>query len=356
MINNNNKILVVYPTTPHDKIQEYLQKQKCTIKFKGVFEPTKILYLHSYTTLDLSEAIIIRRHPKYVFFTYCNSNTTKYNGEHDIKIIGGKIIGNGHKGVSNIISLAHAKNIAIKGLTIENNVGSHAIEINGCDNVTIEDCVFDKNIVAKGGEFRECIQIDFANYQALTYSSNKNAKCYDDTHCSNIIIKNNICKGFNIFAGTHTQTASKNKHKNIQIIGNECVGIGAVEGYGSCIKIMNMENVMIENNTISKFARGIEICSSNRFYQTNGNTITTKPSHVTGNNKIIIRNNQISDPSKEYKASGIYIHSKFDGLVHDDILIEKNAFKLKNGVSKYAIRCDGNCATNLVERNNKSDI
>lgn len=349
-------VITVNPFTSIDKIQEYLKKSGNTIKFKGTFNLTKLLYLYSNTIIDLSEAVLIRKHPKYVFFTYCNSSTTKYNGQHDIQIIGGKIIGNGYKGVSNIISLAHAKNIAIKGLTIENNVGSHAIEINGCNNVTIEKCIFDKNIIAKGGEFRECIQIDFANYQALTYSSNKNAKCYDDTHCSNIIIKNNICKGFNIFAGTHTQTASKNKHKNIQIIGNTCVGIGAVEGYGSCIKIMNMENVMIENNTISKFARGIEICSSNRFYQTNGNTITTKPSHVTGNNKIIIRNNQISDPSKEYKASGIYIHSKFDGLVHDDILIEKNAFKLKNGVSKYAIRCDGNCATNLVERNNKSDI
>lgn len=357
ILSDNKNEITVTPNMSMSKIQECLKESGCTIKFNGRFNLTKMLYIYSNTKIDLTDATLIRKHGKYVFFTYANSNTTKYNGQHDIVINGGKIIGDGNKKISNIISLAHGKNIKIQGLTISNNVGSHAIEINGCDNVIIDKCIFDGNIIDKKNPYREAIQIDVSYFGALNYASSKNSKCYDLTHCNNIIIKNCTFKGYTTTVGTHTQAKIKNtKHKNIKILNNTCYGLGkAIKGYGSCFKIMNMEDVLIENNHISKFARGIEICSSNRFYSSNGSITKTKPSYIDGSKHIKILNNYIYDPSKDYQASGVFIGSKFVNLIHEDILIENNTFRLNNGVSKYEIYY-GDSATNVVSKNNKSDV
>lgn len=351
---DKNNVIIITPNMSMDKIQSCLKESNCTIKFEGTFNLTKLLYLYSNTKIDLTDAILIRKHAGYAFFTYADAMTTGYNGQHDISIFGGKIIGNGCTKISNIISLAHAKNITIKGLTIEKSVGSHSIEINSSQNVVIDKCIFDGNLIDKKNPYRECIQIDSAYFGALNYSSSKSAKCYDETHSSDVTIQNCLCKGFVTFCGTHTQTKSNNKHRNIKLLNNTCIGIGNVGGYGSAIKIMNMEDVLIEGNQISKFARGIEICSSNRFYSSSGTVVKTKPSYITGSKRIVIRKNYLYSPSKDCQASGVYINSNFDDLIHDDILIEDNNFKLNNGVSKFDVFYKN--ATNVVKKNNKSDL
>ena len=73
-----------------------------------------------------------------------------------------------------------------------------------------------------------------------------------------------------------------------------------------------MNDVLIDNNTISGFARGIEVTTAKRFYYTDGNFTTSKPNSVIGSTNITITRNLIKQPSKDYKASGIYITSHFD--------------------------------------------
>jgi hypothetical protein len=350
-----NKVITVSSNNTIDEIQSALRKSGYTIKFtKGIYNITKTLRLYSNTTIILDGCKLVRKVGSYVFFTHADENTTKYNGQHDIIIQGGIIVANGCNKISNIVSIVHANNITIKKLTILKNVGNHAIEINSSQNVLIDGCSFLGNIIAKGGEFREAIQIDFSASFSMTYEPNKNAKCYDDTHCQNIMISNSKFKGFNVCIGTHTQTRSKNKHKNIQILHNTVFGIGSVRGYGSAFKILNMENVLIEDNTVSGFARFVEIVSSNRFYSTNGNITTLKPSYITGSLYIKIIKNTVKNPSTDFTASGVYIDSKFKDLIHDDILIENNIFELKNGKSKYPILVRK--ATNVVKNNNRCDI
>jgi hypothetical protein len=269
--------------------------------------------------------------------TYADKNTTKFNGQKDIALTGGTIIADGSKKVSNIISLAHTDGMTIHGLTVKNNVGSHVIEANASCNVTIDKCTFDGNKTAKGGEFREAVQIDFASFIGLTYASDKKSKCYDDTHCRNITVQNCTFKGFNVCFGTHTQTKSSNKHKGIYLINNTANGIAPVKGYGSAFKLMNFEDVTIEGNSISGFARGIEVTSSNRFYSTNGSIIKNKPAYITGCRNVTIQRNNFNNASGNYKASGIYVSSQFNDLIHEDIKISDNKFRLNNKASRYDI-------------------
>ena len=353
IINDGNKNeITVTPNMSISKIQECLKESGCTIRFtKGTYKITKTLYLYSDTKIILDGAILVRKKKCYLLMTYVNSNTTGYNGEKNITIQGGTIIANGNKGITNIINIIHAQNITIKNVHIKNNVGCHAIEINSSKDVIIEKCHFDENIIDKKNAFREAIQIDFAFSVGLAYVSNKSAKCYDDTHCNNIKLIGNKFDGYNVAIGTHTQTKSNKKHTNIKILNNTCNGVGAIGGYGSCFKLINMDDVLIDNNIISGFARGIEITTAKKFYNKNGTTITAKPSYIDGCKNIIITRNLIKQPSKDFKASGVYIVTNYDDIIHDDITIENNVFDLKNGVSKYDVFYD--YATNVKEKGNK---
>lgn len=345
-------LITVTPNMSMSKIQSCLKEMGCTIKFaKGTYNITQTLRLFSNTKIILDGVTLVRKFNGAVFMTYVSNKTVGYTGRHDIEIVGGTIIANGSKKISNIINIVHAKNVVIKGLTIKNNVGSHAIEVNGSKNVTIENCVFDGNIVDKKNAYRECIQIDMSHFKGLNYTNNKSDKTYDLTHCSNITIRNCVFKGYNVAIGTHTQAKSKSKHVNINIIGNHFTGVGAIGGYGSAINIMNFQNVLIKDNVITGFARGVEITSSNRFYSGNGTITYTKPNYVIGSKDIEIMGNTISKPSKDYKASGIYITSKFDDLMHDNILIKNNVFELKNEVSQYDVYYKN--ATNVIQKDNR---
>jgi hypothetical protein len=349
-------IITVTEDMSIEDIQNYLKRSGSTIIFKpgDVFNLDRILRLYSNTRIILDGAKLVRKARCYVFLTHTDANTTRYNGQHNIMIQGGTIIADGERGSSNIISLAHANNININKLTILRNVGNHAIEVNSSSNVVIDGCSLKGNHIAKGGEFREAIQIDFAASFAMTYIPDASARCYDDTHSSGVTIQNCNISGYNMGIGTHTQTASRNKHKDINILNNTFTGIGAVKGYGSAIKILNMEDVHIIGNKISGFGRGIEITSSNRFYSTTGRKTMIKPAYITGSQHIEIEDNVIKDPSPDFADSGIYINSKFKSLIHNDISIENNTFELKNGKSKCSISCKN--ATNVTKKDNKSDI
>jgi hypothetical protein len=332
------KIILVGPDMTSEKIQSCLKEKGCTIKFReGSYSITNTLYLYSDTDIILDGATLIRKAGCYVFMTYANASTTKYNGQKNITISGGIIIGNGSKKISNLISIVHAQNITIRGLTLKNNVGSHAIEVNSSNNVVIDRCIFDGNIIDRKNPYREAVQIDFAYYGALNYAAGKLSACYDNTHCKSITVQNCLFKGFNVCIGTHTQTKSDEKHTGIYLTGNTAVGIGAVKGYGSCFKLINFEDVLIEGNQISGFARGIEITSSNRFYLANGSTVKKKPPYVTGCKDITIRNNTIQNASADYAAGGIFVTSKFTNLIHYNITVTGNKFRLNSITAKHDI-------------------
>ena len=316
----------VNPSMSHSKIQSYLAIHNSKIIFTaGIYTVKKPFLLYSSTEIQLEKGAVLKRMAKcYVFQSSVGCNVTKYSGCHDISIHGGKIICNGSTQPSNIISLFHSKNIKIYDMTIKDNVGNHAIEINSSCNVTIDNVTFDGNKQVEGCEFREMIQLDYAYKTGLPIYANANYKCYDGTPCENITIKNCTFKGSNIAIGTHTCMNYKNQHKNIVIDNNKFTSDGVLGKYGAFVRCIGMDNVKITNNMVSNVGRLVEITTPNKFYNKNSTTTTIPSKDVTGCSNIVIERNTILKSNTTFKYNGVYVTSKFDTIEHTGIVVKNN--------------------------------
>lgn len=309
-------------------IQTYLTKHFSKIIFEsGTYNITRPLLLYSNTEIVLGEGVTLKRMAQcYVFQSSMGRNVTKYNGCNNIKLVGNgaKIICDGSKLVSNIISIIHSKDITISGITFIRNVGNHAIEINSSKNVVIEKCVFDGTTQQKGFEFREQIQIDGSFQLAMAYYPNPTERCFDGTISEDIVIRNCIAKGVNVFCGSHTQLSNGKKHKNILIENNTMYGTGVEGFYGAFCRLMGMDNVTIRNNKASNVGRFIEVTTPRKFYNNDSTYITEPNEKIKGCDNIIIEKNTILDLCKIYNCNGVFINSHFDKIKHTNIILKSN--------------------------------
>ena len=321
-----------------ESIQNALKASKKVYIPEGIYKVTKQIKVYSNTTLEMhNEAVLIN----YILTgsTSVLSNydlgeiVTAYNGESNIKISGGTILCTPNQEYRDIflnkgdwgnqgITIAHGSNIAIENVRIQDVFRAHAIEITGCEDVTINNCLFDGWIGnptydIPGTEteaHREAVQIE----DACVGASNANA---DGTQCKNIKIVNNKCKlvnstysAFPTAFGSHSNTDIS---EYIYIEGNEIVGCTrAGISYGNFI------HGSISKNIIRACGRGIY-------------SRLSKPMQ-----DFIIKENVISD----IEEVGIYInsHSK-------SITITENTIEECGGVG---IGTNQNCFYMKIHNNN----
>ena len=211
---------------------------------KGEYQITQTLYIYSKSDIRCEEgAVFYKKCVPAMFMTYVTSATTKYGGVHDVTFTGGRLVGaNKSSTQSNHMTLCHAKNITIKNVVFQGGNNPHHLEINSSKNVKVIGCTFKEHAPIK--DYKECVQIDYANYAGLTYAS-ANDPTYDGTHCQDIVIEE--CRFFDNphCIGTHTCTTELKSHKNITI--SEC----KAEHVSVFAKFVNMENVVACNNRIS---------------------------------------------------------------------------------------------------------
>lgn len=314
---------------------------------QGTYNIMAPLILSSNTRLNLGKAVFRQGAAiNHIFVTQTAPDTTGYNGAHDIEIYGGTIEGMGKYGTKlNLITTYHARNIYIHGITLQDVVGFHHIELNASSCVTIENCTFTGyNVLEGDSDFRECVQLDAAVESALVLHP-LGSKCYDGTMCENIIIRN--CR-FEKSAsrpapsnciGNHCQVTA-GKHQNILIEGNTFTGGNQNNPHGICINLVGMENVQVRGNSISGFGRGVRVYSYDKSYTVDGEKVAATGEDGTCSNVQITRN-EISDPTGTYVSSGIWVTAK-NGR-HESIVIRDNSIE-KSGKMKYAVDmnyCDG---------------
>ena len=192
-------------------------------------------------------------------------NVPNYTGESNIVIRGGKIIcipnydefeylkslGDvGNEG----ISIAHAKNIVIDNVYIQDVYRGHGIEITGCDGIEIKNCIFDG---WKSDErydlvkVKEAIQIEHcAEGVSLAYQDNTLSKNINIHH--NIVEKiSSIYENYPSGIGSHNNSNDKT-FDNIHIYNNiikNCTFGG--------ILYSNYKYSTLNNNNIIDCERGI---------------------------------------------------------------------------------------------------
>ena len=278
------------------------------------FPITEKLSIKSNTLIEMAPGTFIKMDEGSFFITESNENTTRYNGATNIIFNNCTFDGGSNpKKFRNMIALFHATNITFNNVTFKDIPGSHAIDINGSRNIKVLNCNFLGYTTDPSGTFREAIQLDIANANAMPYFS-PDSKCYDYTVTRDVFV-DGCYFGASGTSGTipilnaigqHSQTATSERIDNIQITNNKFYGNnnitsqGLTCSYGQAIKLVQCSNVVVSNNTIENYAMGV-VLDILAFVRTNQvpteaddakKPVTT--SHGTGCINVNISNNIIN--------------------------------------------------------------
>ena len=173
--------------------------------------------------------------------------------------------GSDHQPLCTILASGHAKNITVKNCTFKNLNNWHMIEFNSTKDSIITRCIFDTYGYGSEGVGSEMVQLDFAGSSGAFpwYGP------YDNTHCENIKIIDNVFKNCNGDA-----------------IGNHSFLSGAI-----------LRDIFIENNKfVNVSIYGLSLCDIDGYYIAN-NKFEGCPygiylaNQLNNNNDIIIRDN-----------------------------------------------------------------
>lgn len=177
----------------------------------GTYLLSAALIFYSNQNLKFSDNAILLRSEKsnpltrYLLASYSEPTWGDYDGTHDVVISGG--IFDGNKNLtepSTLINTVHCSNITIENCRFRHCARWHFIEINGSENVVVQNCVFDgPTYTHKPDELlNEQIQLDMSRHGSYGPVYNCDGSLIDfksdDTACRNIVIRNNIfkCDGF----------------------------------------------------------------------------------------------------------------------------------------------------------------
>ena len=212
-----------------------------------------------------------------------------------------------------LAKIAQVQTITIKYATFKNTKKGHLMEVAGVNGLTIDNCVFQNQIIpAKGNKVYEAIQFD------VLVNSHMKGYRYQDLATKNVTITNcsfdNVPRGI----GSHT-TVLNNPIDGMTISNNKFTNIK------SCaIQFLNIVNCTISNNTIENSPRGVTIFGAifdnqdtylAKTLSSQGKTTSStsnKYKKPAANANIVIENNSIKisgkDPYSSYERSGILIN------------------------------------------------
>lgn len=207
----------VYADGIHDDakaLQECIDsiKDGGTVYFPdGTYLISATLIFYSNQTLKFSDNATILRSEKsdpitrYLLASYSDPEWGAYEGTHDVIISGGTFDGNKNlTELTTLVNTVHCSNITIENCRFLHCAQWHFIEINGTENATIQNCVFEGPSYTRHSDilFNEQIQLDLSRHGSYgpVYDCNGTLVDFksDDTPCRNIVIRNNIfkCDGF----------------------------------------------------------------------------------------------------------------------------------------------------------------
>lgn len=239
---------VVTSSNTQGQIQALLSKAEAKIvEFEeGNYTFTTDFVLNANTTILLNNSTLTFPSGGAIhgFHNYkATDEFLEYNGNGNIAIIGGTIVGGA-------CSFCHAKNILFRNLDFVDCNGQHILEMMAINGLHVDSCTFEGQTPATGYEYREMIQIDDCARDNFPWFNDENNPTYDGTPNKNWVIEN--CqflesetegKVFYTAIGGHTYIEDS-YHENILIRNN------VFDGYSfAAIRLRNVKNSEISNNS-----------------------------------------------------------------------------------------------------------
>lgn len=288
--------------------------------------------------IQMGRAATIRRSAASVQYLIANFDTsstyTGYTAPGNIRLTGG--IFDGAAGTfttscTNVI-FAHASNIRVEGVTSQNVVDWHGLEINSSQDVVVRDCEFRGfNPANSSRTGSEACQID----GAFTASGlpGIDAAALDNTACDNVLFEGNTARGYGslgsfgkLFGSDSTKDGYF--HTNIRCVGNHGYGLS-----GYSIRSYNWKNVVIADNTFDSCNGGVLVDVQS------GNTVPVE--------RIIVEGNAFTNMGQQNQAaSTTYAVISFTGVNSGttvsvlNVVCANNVIKTgANTVGVYAAYC-----------------
>lgn len=162
----------------------------------------------------------------YIFVSLSGEKQGYGSGASNIIIDGLTIEGSFKGSIGASITLHHSQNVRIKNCIFKESViGGHSIDLGGCSEIVISNCLFKGFHVQKNREYVEAIQIDHSTAEGIGTDSSKS---YDGLACKNIIVRecnflplelnSTVYPAPNPF-GSHSRVVGHN-FKNIKFVNN----------------------------------------------------------------------------------------------------------------------------------------
>lgn len=219
-----------------------------------------------------------------------NANIAGYGATKNINVEGGTFNGNVN-GV--MFALIHVENFNLKNTYfLDCFIGRHIIDMCGCKNINITNCIFDGNyLVDETVTYREMIQPDYARESSGSYWGSGITVGYDILPTIDLTIEKCIFKKGNgnyhpNAIGTHAR--GPEPHANIIIKNCEFYDCTF-----SCIRLPLCKNVVIDNNTfydLTPRRDDMNVFAINMQYISD-NTYNNASENITiSNNKFLFEN------------------------------------------------------------------
>lgn len=227
---------------------------------KGTYYISQQVFLCSNVTLEATGATIrFRGSSKTANMLLSDTIDAKpsakmkgYKGCKNITISGGTYVGS-QSNKSNLVKLAHGKNITIKDAVFVGGGGLHQVEVCAIDGFTVTGCTFKKFKARQGkGEEakQEALQLDIPVAESVF------AETYQDgTVMKNVLISGNTFQDVPRGLGTHTMLVGR-FHENITITNNRFENV-----HEEAIVTTSYYNCEIADNTFTDCGAGILVQS-----------------------------------------------------------------------------------------------
>ncbi|MGA3391708.1 N-acetylmuramoyl-L-alanine amidase [Lactiplantibacillus pentosus] len=186
-VSSNTKIL--------QKIIDTHTKGETTIVIpKGTYYfDSGAIMLHSNLTFKFEKGAIFKtRDNAMIFFAYPSKQKGYDGGISNVTWENATFVGSNHNGQGSFTqSMNHARDIKFQDCTFYNaeNPNGHVFDLDGSHNISINDCAFYGFNANPVNDYKEAIQIDYSNPEAMSYQVSGDK--YDDLPSYNIYVSNN---------------------------------------------------------------------------------------------------------------------------------------------------------------------
>ena len=248
-----------------------------------------ILEFNSNTNVTLKASTSYKA---YIAKLYDGESHTGYDGFTNIQILNGNFTTSGSKTTGVLMQLTHCNNVTVSGMTINNTLTEHSIEMAAAKDITISGCIF----TGSTSYGREAVEIDFTHSSDNINITNADSDSYDDLTVESLTISN--CEFNNMVRGIGNHIYVLGSHpNNINILDNKFTNITE-----RAIFALGWTNSLISANTMTNVYTGVDFESAGGYmYERNDGSYDS--SYINYSSGNVVENNTMS----------LVNHSDYDG-------------------------------------------